>query len=90
MENYITTCEFIGWNTGGCTAEGRPIFSQTKPKSNEYKPTLLDIEKKEADFLLIAVGPKPVISWKNGPIEKLKSRKALYELQAKFKWKCDF
>ena len=87
---YIATCEFIGWGTSEYTAEGKWIITQTPLKSNEYKETLLDKEKKDADFLLIAIGPKPTISWKNGPNERLKSRKALEKLQAKFKWQCNF
>ena len=90
MKNEITTCEFAGWATNNYSSKGQMILTQTKPKSTEYKPTLLDQEKKEADFLLIEIGSKPLISWKNGSVERLKSRKALEKLQAKFKWKCDF
>ena len=85
-----TTCEFAGWATNKYTPKKQMIITQTKPESNEYKSTLLDQEKKEADFLLIEIGAKPLIYWKNGSVERLKSRKALEKLQAKFKWKCDF
>jgi hypothetical protein len=83
-------CKFAGYGTSGYTTEGKWIITQTPLKSNKYKETLVDIEKKEADFLIISIGSKPCISWKNGPNERLKSRKALEKLQAKFKWKNDF
>ena len=55
MKNEITTCEFAGWTTNKYNPKGQMIITQTKPKSTEYKPTLLDQEKKSADFLLIEI-----------------------------------
>ncbi len=84
------TCNFAGWDTGKYDAQGRLILSQEEPKKGQYKPTSIDTDKKNADFLLIRVGAKPVISWRGGKIERLKSRKALAKLQKVYSWETDF
>lgn len=89
-KEYTATCTFAGWDTGKYDAQGRLILSQEDPKKGEYKPTSIDIAKINADFMLVSVGAKPVINWKGGKIERLKSRKALAKLQKVYSWETDF
>ncbi len=90
MKNEIANCKFLGWNTGKYDANGCEILSQEQPKQKVYKITEIDIRKKNADFLIISLGSKPTISWRNGSNERLNSRKALENLQKKFTWATDF
>ena len=89
-KEYTATCTFAGWSTSKYDAQGRPILSQEEPKKSQYKPTSVDTNKKNADFLIISVGSKPTINWKNGKIERLKSRRALEKLQKIHNWATDF
>lgn len=86
---FQATCIEAGYNTK-LDDEGRMILTKEQILAGKYKSTQIDKQKKDADFLLIEIGAKPLIFWKKGSVERLKSRKALEKLQAKFKWKCDF
>ena len=66
------------------------MLTQQRPEAGSYKSTAIDVDKKNADFLIISVGSKPTINWKNGKIERLKSRKALEKLQKIHTWAPDF
>lgn len=88
--NFIATCTFAGWNTSKYDAQGRIILRQEPFKINPNQPTAVDDNKKNVDFLIIAVGSKPEINWKGGKIERLKSRKALEKLQRNYTWATDF
>lgn len=50
--------------------------------------TQLDIEKQNADFLLLSCSPY-VIKWKDGTIERVNKRR-LNKLQASLTWLTDF
>ena len=89
-KEYTATCTFAGWSTSKYDAQGREILRQKPLKINPNKPTAVDINKKNVDFLIIAIGSKPEINWKNGKIERLKSRKALEKLQKIHTWATDF
>ena len=89
-KEYKANCIFGGWDTGKYDEQGRPILSQEEPKKSHYKTTSVDTNKENADFFLISVGSKPIINWKGGKIERLKSRKALEKLQKIHTWAPDF
>lgn len=89
-KKYTATCTFAGWSTGKYDAQGREMLTQQRPEAGSYKPTAIDVDKKNADFLIISVGSKPTINWKNGKIERLKSRRALEKLQKIHNWATDF
>lgn len=89
-KEYTATCTFAGWSTSKYDVKGREILRQEPLKTNPNKPTAVDINKKNVDFLIIAIGSKPEINWKNGKIERLKSRKALEKLQKIHTWATDF
>ena len=89
-KEYTATCTFAGWNTSKYDAQGREMLTQQRPEAGSYKPTAIDVDKKNADFLIISIGSKPTINWKNGKIERLKSRKALEKLQKIHTWATDF
>lgn len=88
--NFTAICTFAGWNTSKYDAQGREILRQKPLKTNPNKPTAVDVNKKNVDFLIISIGSKPTISWKGGKIERLKSRKALEKLQKIHTWATDF
>ena len=87
---YTATCTFAGWNTSKYDAQGREMLTQQRPEAGSYKPTAIDVDKKNADFLIISIGSRPTINWKNGRIEQLKSRRALEKLQKIHNWATDF
>ena len=54
-----------------------------------YRPTALDDTKAAADFLVVDVGAKNTIRWKNGVTQKVTDR-SLQKLQAAHSWATDF
>jgi len=85
MKNF----KFAGFGHG-TDKQGREILKDYPLPSGIYQNTKIDKRKKGSDFLIISIGSKPCISWKNGKNEQLKSRIALKKLQEKFTWETDF
>ena len=54
-----------------------------------YRPTAIDEEKRAADFLLVDIGKKSTIQWRDGRSERVTDRQ-LTKLQALHAWATDF
>ena len=50
---YTATCTFAGWSTSKYDVKGREMLTQKRPKAGSYKPTAIDVDKKNADFLIL-------------------------------------
>lgn len=89
----IRNAHIIGFNDAtknrGCQMNATITKIKDAQPMGEYKPTSVDVEKKVADFRLVAVGKKNTIVWLCGKLESITDRQ-LEKLQSQHSWACDF